>query len=240
MSEQMTTPAPSGEGPALRLRGVDVSYSTQLTRVPVLSGVDLAVSRGEFVILAGPSGSGKSTLLRVLALVSRPAAGSVHVLGRDVTRAGNAELRRLRSRQVTLVYQNPGDNLFDYLSVAENLRARAQLAGREDPGPALLERMGLGGTGSWPTQALSGGQQQRLALACAVGAGADVVLADEPTSQLDHRSAELVVETLTQLHGLGVTLVVASHDPRLLELGPRVVRIRDGHLHSGAAKEGTT
>ncbi|GAA4034500.1 ATP-binding cassette domain-containing protein [Allokutzneria multivorans] len=214
----------------LELSGVRVDYPTASGPVTAVADVDLAVPKRGLTVLAGPSGSGKSTLLRLLGLVEQPTEGTVFFGGEPVTGLAHRRLRRLRRDRVVMIFQNPPDNLFDYLTVGENLRAAAQLAGRTSAPPELLERLGLPGTEDWRTSALSGGQQQRLAFACALAAGAEVVLADEPTSQLDARSATLVLETLAELATWDVTVVAASHDDRLIELGEPVVRLRDGRV----------
>ncbi|MFB9903496.1 ABC transporter ATP-binding protein [Allokutzneria oryzae] len=218
--------------PALELRGVRLDYPTPSGPVTAVKEVDLVVPRGGLTVLAGPSGSGKSTLLRLLGLVERPTEGTVWFDGGRVTGLAHRQLRRLRRNRVVMIFQNPADNLFDYLTVGENLVAAAQLAGRRAAQENLLERLGLPGTEGWRVSALSGGQQQRLAFACAIAAGAEVVLADEPTSQLDARSATLVLETLAELATWDVTVVAASHDDRLIELGSPVVRLRDGRITS--------
>ncbi|WP_086667263.1 ABC transporter ATP-binding protein [Lentzea kentuckyensis] len=188
----------------IRACGVGVSYGS----VRAVSDVSLTLAPG-LTVLSGPSGSGKSTLLRVLSLVERPSAGEVFV--RDVATSSMswAALRSLRRKEIAVVFQNPADNLIGHLTVGENLRA----AGARDL--TLLDRLGLAGSGTWRIGALSGGQQQRLAFACALARGASVVVADEPTSQLDVRSADLVLETLSSLP---VPALVASHDPRLVAL----------------------
>ncbi|WP_312877548.1 ATP-binding cassette domain-containing protein [Lentzea indica] len=170
--------------------------------------MSLSIAPG-LTVLSGPSGSGKSTLLRVLSLVERPSAGEVFVRDVPTSSLSWSDLRLLRRKEIAVVFQNPADNLISHLTVGENLRA----AGAADL--SLLDRLGLDGSGTWRIGALSGGQQQRLAFACALACGASVVVADEPTSQLDVRSADLVLETLSSLP---VPAVVASHDPRLVEL----------------------
>jgi len=188
----------------IRASGVGVSYG----QVRAVSDMSLTIAPG-LTVLSGPSGSGKSTLLRVLSLVERPSLGEVFVHDQPTSALSWSELRTLRRKEIAVVFQNPADNLIAHLTVGENLRA----AGAADL--SLLDRLGLGGSATWRIGALSGGQQQRLAFGCALARGASVVVADEPTSQLDVRSADLVLETLSSLP---VPAVVASHDPRLVEL----------------------
>ncbi|QFZ19351.1 ABC transporter ATP-binding protein [Saccharothrix syringae] len=214
----------------LRLTGVGVRYRTPAGEVTAVSDVSLAVPATGITVLAGPSGSGKSTLLRVLSLVERPTSGGVELRGAGTARLSNRARRALRRREVALVFQNPGDNLVEHLDVGDNLRAAAQAAGRPVEVDALLARLGLPGTATWRVPALSGGQQQRLAFGCALARGASVVLADEPTSQLDAASADLVLETVGELAAAGVPVVVASHDPRLVALADTRFDLRDGGL----------
>jgi macrolide transport system ATP-binding/permease protein len=181
-----------------------VSYGS----VRAVADMSLSIAPG-LTVLSGPSGSGKSTLLRVLSLIERPSLGEVYVHDVPTSSLSWAELRTLRSKEIAVVFQNPADNLISHLTVGENLRA----AGATDH--SLLGQLGLDGSATWRIGALSGGQQQRLAFGCALARGASVVIADEPTSQLDVRSADLVLETL---ESLPVPAVVASHDPRLVSL----------------------
>nr|WP_313887951.1 ATP-binding cassette domain-containing protein [Lentzea alba] len=188
----------------IRACGVGVSYGS----VHAVSDMSLTLAPG-LTVLSGPSGAGKSTLLRVLSLVERPSVGEVFVREVATSSLSWAALRSLRRKEIAVVFQNPPDNLISHLTVGENLRA----AGARDL--SLLDRLGLAGSGTWRIGALSGGQQQRLAFGCALARGASVVVADEPTSQLDARSADLVLETLSSLP---VPALVASHDPRLVAL----------------------
>ncbi|GAA1338555.1 ATP-binding cassette domain-containing protein [Catellatospora bangladeshensis] len=214
----------------MRLRDVDVEYPTPAGAVTAVSGVSLDVPPGGITVLAGPSGSGKSTLLRVLSLVERPTRGAVELRGAPTARLSSRARRELRRTQVALVFQNPSDNLIGHLTVGDNLRAAAQAAGRSAAVDELLARLGLPGTAGWKPAALSGGQQQRLAFGCALARGASVVLADEPTSQLDAASADLVLETVADLARQGVPVVVASHDPRLISLADTGYELRNGVL----------
>jgi putative ABC transport system ATP-binding protein/macrolide transport system ATP-binding/permease protein len=224
--------------PVFAVRGVRHTYRTPSGAVTALDGVDVDVPAGRLTVLAGPSGSGKSTLLRILGLVERPAAGRVELHGRQTARLADRE-RAARRRHIHLVFQEPTHNLLGYLSVADNLRAAAQLARVPAPDLGMLDRLGLPGTARWSTTALSGGQQQRLALLTALAARAEVVLADEPTSQLDDESGQLVVRTLLDLVELGVTVVVASHDDAVLGIAQHVVRLLDGKVVVGGAAPDT-
>jgi putative ABC transport system ATP-binding protein len=212
------------------LRGVGVDYVTPAGLVTGVHDMTLAVPPTGITVLAGPSGSGKSTLLWVLGLFERPARGQLYFRGADVGALTHAGRRAMRRHHLSQVFQNPTDNLLDYLTAAKNLQAAAESADQVcEPAP-LLDQLGLGGTGSWPITALSGGQQQWLAFGCALARGSSVILADEPTSQLDEQSADLVLDTLRMLALREVALVVTSHDERLIELGTRVVRLHDGRL----------
>ncbi|WP_309112171.1 ATP-binding cassette domain-containing protein [Saccharothrix sp.] len=214
----------------LRLREVGVAYRTPAGSVTAVSEVSLAVPAAGITVLAGPSGSGKSTLLRVLSLVERPTRGAVELRGRGTTGLSARARRALRRTEIALVFQNPSDNLIGHLTVGDNLRAAAQAAGRPAAVDEVLDRLGLPGTAGWKVSALSGGQQQRLAFGCALARGASVVLADEPTSQLDAASADLVLDTLRDLADGGVPVVVASHDPRLISLAHTRFDLRNGAL----------
>ncbi|RKT56187.1 ABC transporter ATP-binding protein [Saccharothrix australiensis] len=214
----------------LRLREVGVDYPTPAGSVTAVSDVSLDVPARGLTVLAGPSGSGKSTLLRVLSLVERPTRGGVELRGAGTTGLSSKARRALRRTDVALVFQNPADNLIGHLTVGDNLRAAAQAAGRTARVDDLLARLGLPGTAAWRVPALSGGQQQRLAFGCALARGASVVLADEPTSQLDAVSADLVLETLADLARQDVPVVVASHDPRLVALADTRFDLRNGAL----------
>lgn len=214
----------------LRLRDVGVDYRTPAGAVTAVSDVSLDVPATGMTVLAGPSGSGKSTLLRVLSLVERPTRGGVELRGVGTARLSSRARRALRRRDIALVFQNPADNLIGHLDVGANLRAAAQAAGRTAPVDDLLAQLGLPGTAAWKVSAMSGGQQQRLAFGCALARQATVVLADEPTSQLDATSADLVLETLADLTRRGVPVVVASHDPRLIAMADTRYDLRNGVL----------
>lgn len=199
--------------------------------VVALRGIDLDVDPGEFVALLGPSGSGKSTVLGLLAGMLRPSAGRVLIGPHDVGRMGPSALARLRGAVVALILQNPSRNLLAYATVRQNIAFAAGPSGRSPD--ELLETLGLSALGDRVTAELSGGEQQRVAIAAALASRPQLVLADEPTSQLDAVSREQVMELLVQAHAeFGCTLVLVTHDPSVAVRSPRTVTIRDGRVGS--------
>ncbi|MCR6482252.1 ATP-binding cassette domain-containing protein [Amycolatopsis sp. OK19-0408] len=225
------------EKPIFTLRGIGVDYQTPAGVVTGVDDVSIDVPARGMTVLAGPSGSGKSTLLRVLGLFEQPARGTLTFQGADVRKLKHRERRALRRHHLGLVFQNPADNLLGYLSVAENLRAAAEAAGTDCNAEDILGQLGLHGTGDWKISALSGGQQQRLAFGCVLAARSTVILADEPTSQLDEASADLVLDTLRYLVDQDFAVLVASHDDRLIDLGARVARLHKGTLEGIEERE---
>jgi putative ABC transport system ATP-binding protein len=225
------------EKPIFQLRGIGVDYQTPAGLVTGVDDVSIDVPARGMTVLAGPSGSGKSTLLRVLGLFEQPARGTLTFLGADDRKLKHRERRALRRHHLGLVFQNPADNLLGYLTVAENLHAAAEAAGTECHPDDILGQLGLAGTGGWKIPALSGGQQQRLAFGCVLAARSTVILADEPTSQLDEASADLVLDTLRYLVDQDFAVLVASHDERLIDLGARVARLHKGALEGIEERE---
>ncbi len=221
-------------GVGVRCEGVVHIYPASgegLDDVVALRGIDLDVDPGEFVSLLGPSGSGKSTVLGLLAGVLRPSAGRVLIGRHDVGRMAPRSLARLRGSVVALVLQNPSRNLLPYATVRQNVAFAAGPSGT--PSEELLERLGLVAFADRITGRLSGGEQQCVAIAAALSSGAQLVLADEPTSQLDAVSRERVMELLVQVHGeFGRTVVLVTHDSSVAGRSTRTVTIRDGRVGS--------
>jgi putative ABC transport system ATP-binding protein len=221
-------------GVSVRCEGVVHIYPGSgegLEDVVALRGIDLDVDAGEFVSLLGPSGSGKSTVLGLLAGTLRPSAGRVLIGPHDVGRMAPRALARLRGSVVALVLQNPSRNLLAYATVRQNLAFAAGPAGRA--ADELLERLGLAALADRVTGRLSGGEQQCVTIAAALSSGAQLVLADEPTSQLDAASRERVMELLAQVHAeFGCTVVVVTHDASVAARSARTVTIRDGRVGS--------
>ncbi len=222
--------------PVIDLRSVCKSYGEQVV-TDVLRSVDLRVERGEFVALIGPSGSGKSTLLNILGLLDRPTSGSVAIAGVETTSLGDAELTRLRGRSIGFVFQF--HHLLPGLSATENvmmpmIAAEGRRKGAmEARARALLTRVGLDPQAdSLPSQ-MSGGQQQRVAIARALVLDAPLVLADEPTGNLDTKSANEVFALMRAFNAeRGVAFLMVTHDPRLAARCDRVVELVDGQIVS--------
>jgi putative ABC transport system ATP-binding protein len=232
MTGAATTPA----GSVYRLRGVERVYGRGEAEVRALDGVDLDIGTGEFVVVAGASGSGKTTLLQLLGALDRPTAGEIAFGGRDLTALGAEELTRIRRRELGFVFQQ--FNLIPTLRARENVEAaaaplRLSSAERRARAQELLERVGLGPrAGHLPGQ-LSGGEQQRVAIARALVNAPRVVLADEPTGNLDSRTGREVLALLRDLGGDGGrTMVLITHDPEIAAGAGRLVRLRDGRVEA--------
>jgi len=211
-------------------------YGEAGQQVTALRGVDLTVYAGETVALLGPSGAGKSTLLWLLAGLLRPTAGRVEVCGLQLADMKTSQATNMRLRDIGIVMQNPGRNLLQYESVAGNVlfaqaptRRTRTMKRRRTTG--LLAAVGLEDLAARPAGRLSGGEQQRLALAVALANGPRLLLADEPTSQLDHRSAALVTGLLQAANeDLGTTVIVVSHDQQVGQAFGHTITIRDGKV----------
>jgi putative ABC transport system ATP-binding protein len=212
--------------------GLVKEYASATGTVRALKGVDAAFPAGRLTAVVGPSGSGKSSLLRILACVDRPTAGSVRVGGVDVAAVGARGRRRVRRRLVGYVFQQPSDNLLPYLAARGQLQLAARLRGRERPGEAerLLAVLGLEHRAGHRPEQLSGGEQQRLAFAAAVIGGPALVVADEPTAELDSDAGERLMRTVLELRDQGTSLVVASHDPVVTRAVDGVVRLHGGEV----------
>ncbi|WP_435196798.1 ABC transporter ATP-binding protein [Natronomonas sp. EA1] len=215
----------------LELRGVEKTYETGSERVRALKGVDVAIEPGEFVSIIGPSGSGKSTMLHILGLLDSPTAGTVLLEGRDVTTLSETERTRARKHSIGFVFQQ--FYLIDSLTALENVllptvydRDRDATARAE----SLLDRVGLGDRLDHTPDELSGGQKQRVAIARALINEPAVVLADEPTGNLDRETGTDVLEEFARIRDQGVALVCVTHDELVTEYADRVVEIVDGEL----------
>lgn len=202
--------------------------------VVALQGLDLAVRQGEMLGIVGPSGSGKSTLLNILGGLDRPSAGRVTVNGQDLARLSSVALDRYRRLQVGFVWQQPARNLVPYLSVADNIALPLSLGGhslrhQRARITELLAAVGLAPRRRHRLAELSGGEQQRVAIAVALANRPKLLLADEPTGELDSTNATVVFDLLRRLNlELGLTIIIVTHDPAIAARVDRVVAIRDG------------
>lgn len=218
----------------IELRGIRKSYFTKYDSLDVLKGVDLAVQRGEMVSIMGASGSGKSTLLNILGLLDRFDGGDYLVDGESVKGMYDDDLARLRNRKFGFVFQ--GANLIPQLDLLDNVilpltyRDMPEKEMREK-GMALLGRFGLADWRRHYPNELSGGQKQRVAIARAIIAGPEIILADEPTGQLDPASTEVVMDILTGINReSGATLIVVTHEKSVAQKAGRIIQIKDGEI----------
>jgi putative ABC transport system ATP-binding protein len=221
--------------PICRVAQAEKTYQLGEVEVKALQGVDVEVQAGEFTVFSGPSGSGKTTLLNLIGLLDRPTRGRVELDGRDVSALGSGELGELRARRIGFIFQS--FNLIPVLTAAENIDLALRLA--EDPGPAereqrvarSLEQVGLGGLGGRKPAQLSGGQQQRVAIARALVKAPALVIADEPTANLDTANGQAILDLMEQLNrDQGATFLFSTHDPAVKERARRVVYLRDGRI----------
>jgi len=217
----------------IRLTGIERTYVVGGEAVHALRGVDLAITQGEYLSIMGPSGSGKSTLLNIVGLLDRPNAGTYELDGRDVTALADDELARLRRQEFGFVFQF--FHLVPRLTAAANIELPMVLAGI-DPNErhrhleALLREYGLEDRANHRPDQLSGGQCQRVAIARTMAMRASVILADEPTGNLDRHTGQEVMAVLERLHEKGGTLIVVSHDPEIGARSHRQLRMVDGAI----------
>jgi len=208
-------------------------FLTQEVETHALSGISMDIRRGEYVSIAGPSGCGKTTLLSILGLLDSPTEGEYVLNGEPVARLTAVQRAQIRNREIGFIFQ--AFNLIGDLTVAENaelpLTYRGMAAAeRRERVAAALEKVGMDHrTGHYPSQ-LSGGQQQRVAVARAIAGGPSVLLADEPTGNLDSANGGQVMELLAELHQQGSTIVMVTHDPRYAEFADRTIRLFDGRV----------
>lgn len=221
-------------GHIIQLKDVKLSLPSHAGQVNILRGINLDVQAGESAGLVGPSGSGKSTLLMVLAGLERPSSGSIQVAGEELTGLSEDGLARFRRQHIGIVFQS--FHLVPTMTALENVAIPLEFAGRKDAFERAedeLQQVGLGHRlDHYPGQ-LSGGEQQRVALARAVAGDPEILLADEPTGNLDQTTGESIISLMFDLHARkNTTLVLITHDEALAERCHRVVRLRDGLIES--------
>jgi putative ABC transport system ATP-binding protein len=223
----------NGTQPLLKLDGVTKVFLTDEVETHALSGVHMEIGKGEYVSIAGPSGCGKSTLLSILGLLDSPSEGQYLLNGRPVATLAASERARVRNREIGFIFQS--FNLIGDLTVFENVELPLTYRGmksaeRRQRVEAALERVGMGHRAKHLPSQLSGGQQQRVAVARAVGGEPLILLADEPTGNLDSRSGEAVMDLLRELHLGGATICMVTHDPRYARHADRGIHLFDGRV----------
>ena len=239
----MNTKLPSsvlGE-PLVRCRGVTKVFRTGKLEVPALRGIDFEVGPGEFLALVGPSGSGKTTLLNLIGALDVATAGTVEVLGQDLSKLDRAHRAELRLRRIGFVFQ--AYNLVPVLTARENVEFVLELqgvsAGRKQRAMEVLDQLGLADLADRRPPSFSGGQQQRVAVARAIASRPPLVLADEPTANLDGENAEILMHLMHRLRDeQGMSFVFSTHDARVVEHAVRVVTLEDGRVARDEPREG--
>ena len=219
----------------IRTLAVGKSYRTAAGPFAALSGVDLAIEAGEFVAIMGPSGSGKSTFMNLLGCLDTPSSGDYFLVGRNVAQLGKDELATLRNRTIGFVFQ--GFNLLPRMTLADNVALPLVYAGVERDARRAralqeLARVGLGDYAASLPSRISGGQQQRVAIARALVNSPQLILADEPTGNLDSHTSEEIMGLFTELNREGITIVLVTHEPDIAACARRQVRFLDGRLVS--------
>jgi len=225
--------ATGDDGPLIRLSGVSKVLGTGDSRTQALEQIDLEITRGEFLSVNGPSGCGKTTLLSILGLLDSPTEGSYELNGHEATKLSAAQRAHVRNSEIGFIFQS--FNLIGDLSVAENVDLPLSYLGiptheRKERVLEALSRFNLAEFADRHPSELSGGHQQRVAVARAVVGRPEVLLADEPTGNLNSEQAAVVIEMLSELHDAGATICLVSHDPRWSEVARRTVSLFDGTI----------
>ena len=219
----------------IQLRGIQKNYYMAGQAIPVLKGIDLDINRNEYVALMGPSGSGKSTLMNILGCLDSPTGGTYNLNGHDVSQMTDDELAGIRNIEIGFVFQQ--FNLLPRLSAAENVALPLVYAGvskkeRIDRAMIALEKVGLASRSHHKSNELSGGQIQRVAIARALVNNPSILLADEPTGNLDSKTSVEVMELFGKIQAAGNTVVLVTHEEDIAQYAHRVVRLRDGLIET--------
>jgi putative ABC transport system ATP-binding protein len=220
-------------GPMILMRGIRKAYSTGRVEVEALRGIDLDIGGNDYVAVVGPSGSGKSTLMNIIGCLDTPTSGEYVLSGEKVAGLDRNRLAEIRNRHIGFVFQN--FNLLPYASALENVELPLLFAGipareRKERAEEMLRRVDLADRMDHKPTELSGGQMQRVAIARALVNRPAIVLADEPTGNLDSASGQGIVGLFRELHGAGQTIVMITHDQAVARLASRIVQIRDGQI----------
>lgn len=216
---------------AIRLRDIKKIYKMGGQELAALNGINLDIKRGEFAALMGPSGSGKSTLMNILGCLDRPTVGSYELEGNEVAHLSDDELAVMRNKHIGFVFQN--FNLLSRISSLENVALPLVYAGvgaseRRKRAQEVLEAVGLGDRAGHLPNELSGGQRQRVAIARALVNNPEIIMADEPTGNLDTKSTKEIMEIFQEMHGRGKTIILVTHEPEIAVCANRQLLVRDG------------
>jgi putative ABC transport system ATP-binding protein len=217
----------------IQLNNIVKSYPMGKRELKVLQGVNINIDKGEMVAIMGPSGSGKSTLINLVGLLDRPTSGSYLLEGKEVSRLSSGELAKVRGQKIGFIFQS--FNLLPYLSALDNVQLGQKYAGKVDLQAAkeALNKVGLTDRMKHRPSELSGGEQQRVAVARALAKSPPIILADEPTGNLDSHSSKEIMNILSGLHQeQNITLIMITHDPNIAHYCQRIIHIEDGQIAS--------
>lgn len=217
----------------IELEDIQKVYRIGGSEFPVLKGIDLQIEEGEFIALMGPSGSGKSTLMNIVGCLDRPTSGRFLLLHQDISQTSDDELARIRREELGFIFQT--FNLIGRISVLKNVEVPMMLSGlprekRKDRALKLLESVGIAHRINFSPQNISGGERQRVAIARALANDPKIIIADEPTGNLDLKNSNEVMKILTNLNREGRTIIMVTHNPEITENCSRVIRLRDGRI----------
>jgi putative ABC transport system ATP-binding protein len=221
----------------IELKDIKKTYRIGESEYPVLKGIDLKIESGEFIALMGPSGSGKSTLMNIVGCLDRPTSGQFILLNQDISRTSDDELARVRREELGFIFQT--FNLIGRISVLKNVEVPMMLHDvprqeREARAKKLLESLNVAHRFNFSPVNISGGERQRVAIARALANDPKIIIADEPTGNLDLKNSNEVMSILTKLNKDGRTIIMVTHNPEITENCSRVIRLRDGRIMENA------
>lgn len=222
----------------IELEGIQKSYRIGDSEFPILKGIDLDIEAGEFIALMGPSGSGKSTLMNIVGCLDRPSGGRFTLLGQDISQTSDEELARIRREELGFIFQT--FNLIGRISVLKNVEIPMMLSGvarerRRSRALQLLESVSIAHRSEFSPSNISGGERQRVAIARALANDPKIIIADEPTGNLDLKNSEEVMKILGNLNRDGRTIIMVTHNPEITGNCSRVIRLRDGRILESAS-----